>query len=245
MVSPNTSDLIVLHAGPLNAWPNIGSMSAGTIGGCLASMKAKYQADPVAAVRGQGFIKELHQFLANQFDALLLPAARRQGITVEQEATLFGSHKPKDVDVAVMHPVNGPLLVVGVRSQMSSVGKNVLTYYQDIVGECISLQDRFPLATYGYAYLHPLKEPEGLSVDHKRYSRMYGSISGRDGRNYRDVKGVYDQFAYLIVDFDSDPPGLRDDLLTTDDGLDLSISTFVPRMISTFKRRNIWLDVFA
>ena len=219
-------------------------MTDSSISDCLAKMKSIYDADPVVAVRGQGFIKELHGFIAHALDAQLHASARRAGVIVQQEATLFGSHKPKDVDVAVVHPVNGPLLITGVRSQMSSIGKNVLTYYQDIVGECISLQDRFPLATYGYAYLHPLADEKGGAPDHRRYSRMYASISGRDGRNFREIRGVYDQFAYLIVDFLKNPPELRDDLLEADEGIELSIHTFVSRMIKTFKRRNLWLDVF-
>lgn len=44
-------------------------------------------------------------------------------------------HTPKDVDVAVMDPDNGPLMLVGVRSQMSSVGKNQPNDYEGIVGE--------------------------------------------------------------------------------------------------------------
>ncbi len=207
-------------------------------------MDALYQADPVAAVRSQGFIKILHKHIADDLRGRIHPAAVRSGVTVVEEATLFGSHKPKNVDIAVIHPNNGPLMVIGVRSQMSSIGKNVLTYYQDIVGECISLQDRFPLATYGYVYLHPLAPHDGQVPDHKRYARMYEAVSGRDGRNYREIKGVFDHFAYLVVDFSKSPPRLRDNIFKNVVELDLSVTTFVDRMIETFKRRNIWLDIF-
>lgn len=211
---------------------------------CLSLMKARYDADPVAAVRSQGFIKLLHSYIAEDLKTRLHPKALRDGVAVIEEAQIFGSHKPKDVDVAVVHPRNGPLVVVGVRSQMSSVGKNVLTYYQDIVGESISLQDRFPLAVFGYAYLHPLVPADNVTLDHKRYARMYEAISGRDGRNYRDIKGVYDHFAYLVVDFAQDPPALRDDVITDVLTDDLSITTFVDRLVATFKARNIWMDLF-
>lgn len=219
-------------------------MNLVTLDACLTEMHLLYQADPVAAVRSQGFIKVLHKYIADELRGRLHPAAIRQGVQVIEEAKLFGSHKPKDVDVAVIHPNNGPLMVVGVRSQMSSVGKNVLTYYQDIVGECISLQDRFPLATYGYAYLHPLAPPDGAVLDHRRFARMYEAISGRDGRNYREIQGVYDHFAYLVVDFAQSPPKLCDDVFEGQVDLDLSVTTFVDRMIETFQRRNIWLDIF-
>jgi hypothetical protein len=100
-----------------------------TLDACMKKMHSVYAADAVKAVRGQGFIQVLHEYLAGQFHARLTPAAVKEGIEVVREATIFGSHKPKDVDLAIMHPRNGPLLWTGVRSQMSSVGKNALTYY--------------------------------------------------------------------------------------------------------------------
>lgn len=216
----------------------------------LADMKARYDDDPVRAVRGQGFIKMLHQHLADALRDRLTDTARRQGIEVKDEVRVFGSHKPKDVDVAVVHPDNGVLMSIGVRSQMASIGKNVLEYYQGIIGECISLQDRFPMAVYGYVYLHPLVPPTGgQRPDHGRYARMYAAITGRDGKGYKDLRGIYDQFAYLVVDFDQTPlPGIRDDVVQAGVPVaraDLRIETFVERLIATFAERNIWLDVFT
>lgn len=212
---------------------------------CLADMKTEYDANPTKAVRSQSFIRILHDFLAGELQERLSPWAIRQGISVEEEVELLGSHKPKKADIAILHPTNGPLMILGVRSQMSSVGKNALTYYQDIIGECISLQDRFPMAVYGYAYLHPLRDPKiTASVDHKRYALMYQAISGRSGHNFKDVKGVYDQFAYLVADFSTTSPELRDDLIAPILHSDISITTFTDRLVETFKARNLWLDIF-
>ena len=211
---------------------------------CLRRMKETYEADPVHAVRSQEFIRLLHSWIADELRQRLHPKAERAGIEVKEEAKIYGSHKSKDVDIAVIHPMNGPLAIIGVRSQMSSIGKNVLTYYQDIVGECISLQDRFPLATYGYAYLHPLEDRDGVTPDHVRFARMYQAISGREGRNYREIKGCYDHFAYLVVDFDRYQPIVRDEIMSPHLELDLSIHTLVDRCIKTFNDRNIWMDIF-
>lgn len=216
----------------------------------LKEMHAVYAADPVVAVRGQAFIKLLHEHIAQELESRLTPWAQRRGVYIKKEAMIFGSHKPKDVDVAVIDPTNGPLVMVGVRSQMSSVAKNVLTYYQDIVGECISLQDRFPMCTYGYAYLHPLASikqgSSGEVISHARYARLYEAISGRDGRAYTQLRGVYDEFAYLVVDFDKAPPELRDDLVRAAvPDMDMSIVTLVDRLLDKFAKRAIWLDVFT
>lgn len=72
----------------------------------LVKMGELYRTDPVKAVRGQGFIKCLHEYLILQLEDRLTPFARRRGIHVKAEATILGSHKPKDVDVSVIDPDN-------------------------------------------------------------------------------------------------------------------------------------------
>ncbi len=215
----------------------------------LRQMGETYRANPVAAVRGQAFIKLLHRYVGTQLEAHLTRFAVRRGIRVQYEAKILGSTKPKDVDVAVVDPDNGPLVLVGVRSQMSSVGKNVLTYYEGIVGECISLQDRFPMATHGYIYLHPrtsIKEgKEREAIDHGRYARMYAAVTGRSGPDYKTQRGIFDQFAYMVVDFEETPPRLRDDVVRAAVAApDLSVNSFVDRIIATFNDRTLFWDVF-
>jgi hypothetical protein len=215
----------------------------------LREMGKLYREDPTKAVRGQGFIKLLHKYIGSQLEARLTKFAKRRGVKVVYEATVLGSTKPKDVDVAVMDPENGPLMLIGVRSQMSSVGKNVLTYYEGIVGEAISLQDRYPMSTHGYVYLHPLQSikegKETESIDHKRYARMYAAITNRSGPDYKSLRGIFDHFAYLVVDFDQAPPVMHEELATgAVKDMDLAISTFIERMVTTFNDRMLFWDVF-
>ena len=222
----------------------------------LQEMKENFERDPEAAVRSQAFIQTFHRFIATDLDSFLSPAARRAGIRVVEEAAIYGSYKSKNVDVAVVHPTNGPLIMVGVRSQMSSVGKNVLTYYQDIVGEAISLQERFPMCVMGYAYMHPLEVrpwqkrngtcTQAENPNHQRFAKLYAAIGQRDNRLYKHLTGSYDQFAYSVVDFHADPLTVRDDIVVAGvNDIDLSIRTFVPRLIDTFHVRNLWLmDIF-
>lgn len=216
---------------------------------CINNMGLIYRLDPDKAVRGQGFISELHRYLIEDLDSRLTPWARKRGISVRPEVTLLGSHKPKDVDLAVMDRDNGPLLAIGVRSQMSSVGKNALNYYEGIIGECISLQDRFPLRVHGYVYLMPLKPikegREKETIDFIRYGRMYEAATGRTGQDYKSIRGIYDQFAFMVVDFDHDPPELRDDVYQESVAADLSIHTFIDRIVDTFKSRMLFWDIFT
>lgn len=212
-------------------------------------MGVTYRADPMKAVRGQSFIKYLHRYIQSQLEARLTKFAVRRGINVVLEATVLGSTKPKDVDVSVIDPQCGPLVLIGLRSQMSSIGNNVLTYYEGIVGECISLQDRFPMSTHGYIYLHPLRSikegKEQEAIDHERYARMYAAVTGRAGPGYKTLRGIFDQFAYMVVDFGSTPPALRDDVVRAAvPGLDLSVATVVDRVIATFNERTLFWEVF-
>ena len=221
-----------------------------TLQQCLNDMGVEYLADPVKAVRSQKFITHLHNYLRDELSGRLTSEAKKAGVTVVTEATIYGSHKNKDVDIAVVQPQNGPLVWVGVRSQMSSIGKNVLTYYQDIIGECIGIQDRFPMAVAGYVYLHPLVsiKPGKASeiISHGRYAKMYSAITGRGGRGYQNVRGVYDEFAYMVVDFNQSPPAVDDSIVRASvPHADLSVTTFVDRIVSTFNDRHLFQNFFT
>lgn len=214
---------------------------------CLRDMWKVYQSNPVVAVRGQGFIKKLHKTIRNELERRLCKSAVARGIRVGEEITIYGSYKAKDVDIAIYDPYSGPLVLVGVRSQMSSIGKNVLTYYQDIAGEAVSLQARFPMAVTAYAYLHPLNyfdKNSKKSTDYIRYARLYAALSGRDDKMYRHISGIYDHFAYMLVDFDKKTPKVCDHLVVDATDVDLSIYTLVDRIVDTVKRRTVWLDLF-
>jgi hypothetical protein len=210
-------------------------------------MKVIYAEGIGPAVRSQRFIRRLHGELESELNDRLTAAARREGVAVRLEAPVHGSFKDKDVDVAVIHPVNGPLLLMGVRSQMTSVGKNVLTYTQDIIGEAVSLQDRFPMAVFAYTYLLPLFPSDtGAELNYRRYARIFSNIAGRSGATYKAERGRYDHFAFALVDFNQDPPALREDLVAAAvTAVDLRLTNLVDRCIETFAERNPWLEYFS
>lgn len=105
------------------------------------------------------------------------------------------------------------------------------------------------MSTIGYVYLMPLRAIKvgrvTKLIDHARYAKLYASISGRSGQDYKNVRGIYDQFAYLVVDFDQVPPAVRDDIvIDSAPDCDLRVATFVDRMVATFKSRMLFLDIF-
>lgn len=225
---------------------------------CLAQMKATYIADPTAAVRGATFIYKLHKFCVEELEQAIgsgkvqkielsemkqpmgkphYPAVKidPQKYQLMQEVTLFGSHKNKDEDIALTHFANGPQIAIGVRSQMSSVGKNIENYYEGIIGECISLHDRFPMATLGYVYLlpkNPIKPGLDEEIDLDRAESLFKKITNR--ADWHNPNDRYEHFAFLKVDFSTDPPTI---LPTVPE---LSIETFFDKLVKTHNERNLF-----
>lgn len=199
----------------------------------LASMKRSFIEDPDASIRSQVFIHILHSYCVYEM--------RRAGFpeeNIKEEQTIFGSHKTKDVDVAYIDPINGPLVIIGLRSQMSSVGNNVLTYYEEIIGDCISLHDRYPMAVIGYIYMLPrrsIKLGKEKDVDLERYETLYKLITNRG--DWRNPKDKYEHFAFLKVDFHSNPPQLLDTLP------EIQITDFFDKLKATYNERNYFAQI--
>ncbi|GHV83675.1 hypothetical protein AGMMS50212_10150 [Spirochaetia bacterium] len=196
---------------------------------CLQQMKTIYLTAPEASVRSQKFINVLHDYCITELHRVGIDDSNFQII---KEATIYGSHKPKDVDVAVIENINGPQIIIGIRSQMSSVAKNILTYYEEIIGDCISLHDRFPMAVLCYVYLlpkHPIKDGLVESVNLERAEQLFERITGRN--DWRATKDKYEHFAFLKIDFENDPPTLIDTIPL------LSIDNFFDNILKTYNDR--------
>jgi len=192
-------------------------------------MKKIYLDDPDKAVRSQKFINLLHDYCIDELNNVGICGDDFQII---KDATIYGSHKPKDVDVAVITNINGPQIIIGIRSQMSSVSKNILTYYEEIIGDCISLHDRFPMAVLCYVYLLPKKSIRPGSdetVNLERAEKLFERITGRN--DWRDTKDKYEHFAFLKVDFENDPPSLIDPIPV------LAIDDFFDKILETYEAR--------
>ena len=225
---------------------------------CLEAMKAAYLDNPTSSVRGSTFIYHLHKYCVDQlYDAIGPEKVQRIDLAemkqptgkphypitpidpkkyqLMQEVTLFGSHKNKDEDIALTHFANGPQIAIGVRSQMSSVGKNIENYYEGIIGECISLHDRFPMTTLGYVYLlpkNPIKPGLVEQIDLDRAEALFQKITER--KDWHNPNDRYEHFAFLKVDFSTDPPTIIPSSPM------LSIDTFFDKLVATHNSRNLF-----
>lgn len=200
----------------------------------LVQMKAIFNADPKLAVRGQNFIKLLHTYC---IDELKARGIDKNGPTLSGEVSVLTSHKFKDMDVALVHPTSGPLLIICLRSQMSSLSKNFLNYYEMEVGDVSAIHERYPLCVVGLMYLHPAKSilpgKEKEIFDFDRAEKMFKLISGREKGS--DPQGHYEEIAYLKIDFESTPP-LLDERFPKNN--DLGLVDFFDKLLEKYTERN-------
>lgn len=204
----------------------------------LGQMKTLIADDPVAAIRSQRFIQQLHDFCAQELDAFI---ADHRRLRVQKECNVFGARFPKDVDIGVLDEVNGPLILLGIRSQMSSVGKNLNLYVEGILGELSELRKRFPLCIMGYLYMLPTQpikpglEKESVPLAQAEY--LFSHITRQAGQDFHAVTDVFDHFGWLVVDFASNPPTLSADWPTARHP-ELHLRDLFDRLVVTFKERN-------
>src|SRR3989338_5374032 len=199
----------------------------------LSEMKETFLADPNTAVRGQNFIKQLHEYCI----AELIERGFTGELTPKGEIKVLTSPKFKDIDVAVVHPTSGPLLIIGVRSQMSSLGKNFLNYYEMEVGDVSAIHERYPLCVVGLLYLHPtesiLPGSKKEKFDFDRAEKMFALISGREKVSYPLTH--YEEIAYLRVNFEQNPPTIDQTFPTL---TQLKIDDFFDKLLHKYTERN-------
>ncbi len=203
--------------------------------GILNSMKSEFKSNPDQAVRSKRFINMLHQYCIDEI--------KRHGISdafkVEPEIKIYGSRKPKNFDVVVYLPNGEPLIAIAIKSQMSSVGKNVNEYYEKLIGEVSDIHNRHPFLVIGRIYLFPLeviKEGKEEDIDFDKIEKMFSLITNR--KDWNDAPDNYEHLAMLVVDFNKSPPQIVN---TIPKNPDLRIEKFFDKLLETYEKRNPFL----
>lgn len=164
------------------------------------------------------------------------------------ELKIYGKLKGKDQDIVYLRtPIkntvisDGPnigqidsvgidatmrSIIIGVRSQISSVDKNFDTLMERAFAETLNLRLRAPVITMGEVYVLPIEELDdqamlenkvvfcGRKVKVDKFIRTFDSFSGRSDLKLDD-QYKYDASALVLVDFKQTPPKIifsKDDL---------------------------------
>lgn len=125
----------------------------------------------------------------------------------------------KGVTDPVGEDVSRTSIVIGVRSQMSSIGKNFDTLMERLFAETLNLRLRLTSLTMGEVYLLPIvpykSEPmkqnrvgwKNDTIKIETFLRTFSAFSGRSANDYEDKEEyMYERSALLLTDFRHSPP---------------------------------------
>lgn len=203
-----------------------------------------------ALIKSQRLILGIHEVVKKSLEQILAQSYSKYSIfppigQSKPELTICGAIKAKAQDVVILFDDDlptpekidseGPLLgttdpvgkaqserslVIGVRSQLSSVSKNFDTLMERAFAETLNLRLRLPKLVMGEVYVLPIKEYDdqamkqdrvslkNAQVDVDKFIKTFLAISGRDAQDYNsDIhKYKYERSALVIVDFGKYPP---------------------------------------
>lgn len=209
----------------------------------LQSMREDFIKDPENAIRSKRFSNKIHDYCIHELKRLKVDEKQ---FRIKTEAEIFGSHKLKKVDVAVLQEDNGPIMAISVKTQMSSIAKNFMGYYENLIGDVIGLHDKFPSLTVGMLYLLPLKiirrDKNGHirteSYDLQKIEELFRLISNRADSDSKTSK--YEHFALLVVDFEKEIPEI---VTSIPSDKSMRIEDFFDKMLVTTKSRNPFVQI--
>ncbi len=227
-------------------------------------------------IRSQNLIYHLHDFVKQEFqdygvssDRIFPPLNKNA-----PEKKVAGYFKQKDQDVCVIPKFDkdklepkeinwGPLknrglvteygienedkiLVTNIRSQMSSVGKNIDTLFERMIAESYNLHYKFPNMIIGELYLIPVYEYSSEEmksnkvsfnknkIDIEKYIRFFFELNKGDEEIVEGNLHKYNRAALLVVDFNKEIPKiytstqeLIEDKIVKDD-FDIELNTLSP-----------------
>jgi hypothetical protein len=183
-----------------------------------------------ALIRSQKVINYLHEHVKEE----LLEAGVNNSSMYppvgcsKPEVKLAGFLKNKNQDISVIPrgsftTVNNlsslkeveKILSINVRSQMSSLSKNIDTLYERTFAEALNLHLSHPAQCLGEVYLIPTHEYDDKAMERNQvafknlskiedYIRMFQAINKRDDTATGEYK--YERVALLIVDFRNSNP---------------------------------------
>jgi hypothetical protein len=202
----------------------------------LKRMKDLYVADPTHAVRSKEFITEFQNYCATELRARGLES---NGLKIQMERKIIVDRGRVEADIGLFDSDGDPKLVVDVRSQMSSLGKNFNNYIRMKAGEVESIHQKYPNCVVGLIYIHPTgnletKKPVNPvgSFNYVSAAKQLVLLSGREATSIH--ASLYENVAYCVVDFKPDPPKLS---ISVPMEKEIRLENFFDKVSETLKKR--------
>lgn len=185
----------------------------------------------------------MHRFCVHELSGRGFPGhalhPRPTPIKGRKRVRLLGGYMPKEIDVCVTVPDSGPLLVISVKSQMSSIVKNTINRFEEYIGDATNLHTRFPMLVLGFMMLIPAHEETlraGKPTDGlQRIAELLERSNAR--RVVTEPSGSYEVSCLLLVDFAPTPPRLS--MVFPPKGSTLRVEGFFDKkLMELYKQRN-------
>lgn len=225
-----------------------------------------------ALIRSQKLINYIHELIKEEFirngvdkNKIYPPSG-----ATKPELKIRGFLKAKNQDISIVpnssliekisdyFPGVEKILTVNVRSQLSSLSKNIDTLYERTFAEALNLHLSYPEQCLGEVYLIPTHEYDDRAmlnnrVEFKRtatkigdYIKMFQAINGRKSIEKDAYK--YERICLLIADFSKETPKVYSSLQALiNDGLipknteatleNLTIHGFVQTLLDIYSHR--------
>jgi len=224
-----------------------------------------------ALIRSQRIINLIHEFVKNEFircgvpQQMIFPPIGNSS----PEISIRGFLKLKNQDVAIIPierlvslsntllPDHEKILSVNIRSQLSSLSKNIDTLYERTFAEALNLHLSYAKQCLGEVYLIPTREYDDKAMLQNQvifksiskiedYIKMFQAINNRRETNKDEYK--YERACLLIVDFKQEMPKLYETIEELkNDGLipqnstasleNLTINNFAEDLLSIYTDR--------
>lgn len=202
----------------------------------LIRMRDIFVADPTYAVRSKKFISEFQNYCAYELRSRKLEV---NGSQIKMEHSIYVGRGPVEADVAIIDTKGQPILIVDVRSQMTSIGKNFNNYIRMKAGEVESIHEKYPRCVVGLVYVHPAGDLNTLKpvgpVGVFNYAKAAVQLASLGGRiSLTDFASTYEHVAYCVIDFNANPPKLSS---TVPMQKELQLENFFDKVGDTLRSR--------
>lgn len=224
-----------------------------------------------ALIRSQKIINYIHEYIKKEFvkcgvnKNMIYPPIGSSS----PEIKIKGFLKAKYQDVAIIPSPslipklealdieNEKVMTVNIRSQLSSLNKNIDTLYERTFAEALNLHLSYPRQCLGEVYLIPTHEYDDKAMIKNKvvfksvskiedYIRMFSAINNR--QNFHKDEYKYERVCLLIVDFRNKTPKLYNSIaelknsgiIKTNSNLSLeglSINNFASDMLIRYTER--------
>lgn len=144
------------------------------------------------------------------------------------QANILGGYFRKEIDVVVAAYDRGLELGVSTKSMTGSFGKNLGNRFEEAAGDLANIRRRYPMATFGYAYLataNVFEEPTS-------WERMKDMLRKLRSLSTSDETASYDATCLIVVEWKSGDVVLNEENVPDDLSPDRFFATMLRRLFS-------------